>query len=59
MAEDGLLFRCFSVVNETTKTPVIATLVSGILAGEDDINFSFFILCRKKNKEKTFCRNKK
>uniref|UniRef100_A0A8D2JCA3 Solute carrier family 7 member 1 n=1 Tax=Varanus komodoensis TaxID=61221 RepID=A0A8D2JCA3_VARKO len=32
MAEDGLLFKCLARVNERTKTPVIATLVSGAVA---------------------------
>nr|XP_057935394.1 high affinity cationic amino acid transporter 1-like [Doryrhamphus excisus] len=33
MAEDGLLFRCFTTINHRTKTPLIATLTSGVLAG--------------------------
>ncbi|XP_062983066.1 high affinity cationic amino acid transporter 1 [Elgaria multicarinata webbii] len=32
MAEDGLLFKCLARVNERTKTPVIATIVSGAVA---------------------------
>ncbi|XP_048351466.1 high affinity cationic amino acid transporter 1 [Sphaerodactylus townsendi] len=32
MAEDGLLFRCLARVNERTKTPMIATVVSGAVA---------------------------
>ncbi|KPP75734.1 high affinity cationic amino acid transporter 1-like [Scleropages formosus] len=32
MAEDGLLFRCLAKVNPKTKTPVIATLISGTVA---------------------------
>ncbi|CAG0914823.1 unnamed protein product [Notodromas monacha] len=33
MANDGLIFRCFSKVNARFKTPVIATLVSGTCGG--------------------------
>ncbi|XP_065206555.1 cationic amino acid transporter 2-like isoform X2 [Planococcus citri] len=33
MADDGLLFSCFAEVNKFTKTPVKATLISGVLAG--------------------------
>ncbi|KAL0175788.1 hypothetical protein M9458_028118, partial [Cirrhinus mrigala] len=32
MAEDGLLFRSLSRMHKKTKTPVLATLVSGIVA---------------------------
>lgn len=34
MAEDGLLFRALSRMNARTKTPLLATVVSGIVAGE-------------------------
>ena len=34
MAEDGILFRFLSNVHEKTKTPVIATAISGALAGK-------------------------
>lgn len=34
MAEDGLLFKYLARVNERTKTPVIATLTSGAIAGK-------------------------
>ncbi|XP_022903736.1 cationic amino acid transporter 3-like [Onthophagus taurus] len=33
MASDGLLFRFLSKVHEKTKTPLIATVISGILSG--------------------------
>lgn len=33
MANDGLLFRCLARINPRTKTPVLATLLSGLLAG--------------------------
>ncbi|KFP14131.1 Cationic amino acid transporter 3, partial [Egretta garzetta] len=32
MAEDGLLFKCFSKINSHTKTPLLATVTSGFLA---------------------------
>ncbi|XP_036005815.1 high affinity cationic amino acid transporter 1 [Fundulus heteroclitus] len=32
MAEDGLLFKCLAKINERTKTPLIATITSGIVA---------------------------
>lgn len=41
MAEDGLLFRILSRINARTKTPLLATIASGIVAGR----FSFFWLC--------------
>ena len=34
MAEDGILFRKLAEVSEKTKTPIIATAVSGALAGK-------------------------
>lgn len=36
MAEDGLLFKCLAQINSKTKTPVIATLSSGAVAGETE-----------------------
>lgn len=33
MAQDGLIFRFLAKINQRFKTPLIATLVSGILAG--------------------------
>jgi amino acid transporter len=33
MANDGLLFRFLAKINARTKTPVLATLLSGLLAG--------------------------
>lgn len=38
MAEDGLLFKCLAQINSKTKTPIIATLSSGAVAGET-VNF--------------------
>ena len=34
MAEDGLLFRVLSRMNTRTKTPLLATIASGIVAGK-------------------------
>lgn len=34
MAEDGLLFRGLSRMNTRTKTPLLATIASGIVAGK-------------------------
>lgn len=34
MAEDGLLFRFLSMVHTRTKTPLMATVMSGIVAGK-------------------------
>lgn len=33
MADDGLLFKCFGIVNQSTKTPIAATIISGVLSG--------------------------
>ncbi|KAI1297887.1 Cationic amino acid transporter 2 [Halotydeus destructor] len=33
MASDGLIFKIFMQVNEATKTPIYATIISGIFAG--------------------------
>ncbi|KAJ9588241.1 hypothetical protein L9F63_018405, partial [Diploptera punctata] len=33
MANDGLLFRSLAKINARTKTPILATLISGFLAG--------------------------
>lgn len=33
MAEDGLLFRILSRINTRTKTPILATIASGMVAG--------------------------
>ncbi len=34
LSQDGLIFGFFKKVNPTTKVPVLATLISGTLAGE-------------------------
>lgn len=34
MAEDGLLFRFLAQIHSGTHTPIIATVVSGTIAGE-------------------------
>ncbi|NXD86035.1 CTR3 protein, partial [Halcyon senegalensis] len=34
MAEDGLLFKFLSIINSRTKTPLSATITSGLLAGK-------------------------
>lgn len=39
MAEDGLLFKCLAQINSKTKTPIIATLSSGAVAGERALTF--------------------
>lgn len=39
MAEDGLLFKCLAQINSKTKTPIIATLSSGAVAGERESTF--------------------
>lgn len=38
MAEDGLLFRILSRINTRTKTPLFATVASGIVAGEHTVH---------------------
>lgn len=35
MAEDGLLFKFLAQINDRTKTPIIATLTSGAIAGKN------------------------
>lgn len=35
MAEDGLLFRVLARIYTGTHTPIVATVVSGIIAGEN------------------------
>ena len=35
MADDGLLFRGLAHIHARTRTPVMATLASGILAGKE------------------------
>lgn len=34
MAEDGLLFRVLAHIHNDTRTPIVATVVSGVIAGE-------------------------
>lgn len=43
MAEDGLLFKFLAKVNDRTKTPIIATLASGAIAGEYQNSFHMSI----------------
>lgn len=45
MAEDGLLFRVLARVHTGTHTPIVATVVSGIIAGKgkkSSLPFSVF-----------------
>ena len=39
MAQDGLIFRSLATINKRFKTPVRATMVSGILAGDFSSRF--------------------
>lgn len=34
MATDGLLFKCLAQISSKTRTPLVATLSSGAVAGE-------------------------
>lgn len=34
MAEDGLLFKCLAKISPRNRTPVTATVISGVWAGE-------------------------
>lgn len=34
MASDGLLFNILSKINDTTKTPLISTVICGVFAGK-------------------------
>lgn len=46
MAEDGLLFRILSRMNTRTKTPLLATIASGIVAGRLPVSICIiFYLC--------------
>lgn len=56
MAEDGLLFKCLAQINSKTKTPIIATLSSGAVAGERGLTSVekrgiFFIKDSEKNRK--------
>ncbi|XP_044001655.1 high affinity cationic amino acid transporter 1-like [Aphidius gifuensis] len=33
MANDGLIFKCFTSINKNTQTPIFATIISGIVTG--------------------------
>lgn len=44
MAMDGLIFKFLANVNSKTKTPVIATILSGILTGKFLIIFLQFLM---------------
>lgn len=37
MAEDGLMFSMFSIIHPKFKTPLLATLLSGLFAGKYNI----------------------
>lgn len=41
MASDGLLYEFFSHIHPSTKTPLLATLVSGVFAGKSKIFINF------------------
>lgn len=43
MAEDGVLFKVLARINPKTKTPLIATMASSIVAGE---SWGFNLLCK-------------
>ncbi|ETE73289.1 Low affinity cationic amino acid transporter 2, partial [Ophiophagus hannah] len=48
MASDGLLFTCLAQINPKTKTPLVATLSSGAVAGEipsECIRLNDYIFC--------------
>lgn len=40
MAEDGLLFRVLAKIHSGTHTPIVATVVSGIVAGKAVVSAS-------------------
>lgn len=44
MAEDGLLFKFLAKINDRTKTPVIATVTSGAIAGKCCNSFKVLLL---------------
>lgn len=41
MANDGLLFKFLSNINETTKTPLISTVICGVCAGKTECRQPF------------------
>lgn len=44
MAEDGVLFKVLARINPKTKTPLIATMTSGVVAGESRGESSFLLI---------------
>lgn len=44
MAEDGLLFRVLAKVHSVTHTPIVATLVSGVIAGNSQTKPPLFVV---------------
>lgn len=46
MAEDGVLFKVLARINPKTKTPLIATMASSVVAGE---SWGCNLLCKTCN----------
>lgn len=52
MAADGLLFECLARINVISKTPLLATMLSGLLSGIE--KFSFNIIYSDPKRSLTF-----